>query len=118
VYTPNSWTAQQVNTMADMLVKSPQAVFTPSFLAAYPDITGITVTPTSLLPSVPSAGGSPSTTRTATSLSKSAQIGVGVGVGVGGGLLLAGAAVGVMHLRRRRRAAIEPRNELGAEEVA
>jgi hypothetical protein len=120
VYTPNSWTPAQVNAMADRLINAPATVFTPAFLAAYPDIAGITVLATSPLPSgpattiqTPTATPDPAAPA-AGALSKNAQIGIGVGAGAGGTLLIAGAALGIHHLRRKRRAAVEPRNDLGA----
>lgn len=105
INTPSTWSAQQVNDLATLLTNSPSSVFDATFLASYPEITGIEVTVSSTLPPVK------------TGLSDEAKLGIGVGVGVGGGLLVAG-AVGVGVWRRRRRMMVEPRDELGAAEMA
>jgi hypothetical protein len=103
VDTPATWSPAQISTFAEQIASSPQSVFTADFLAAYPDIAGFEVTITSELPPVPAGG-----------LSEEAKIGVGVGVGVGGAAIGTGTA-GLIIMRRRRRAAVEPRNELGAD---
>lgn len=104
IYAPNSWSPQQVNDMAQLLTTSPASVFTASFLASYPDITGFEVTALSQLPALPAAG-----------LTRDAKIGIGVGVGGGGAALLAAGTIIFVVARRRRRMAVEPRNLAGAD---
>ena len=101
IFTPQSWSPQQVNNMAGMLTANPASVFNAAFLAAYPEISGFKVTTASALPPVTKRG-----------LSNAAKIGIGAGVGGGGGLLLGGVAVYII-IRRRRRMGVEPRTSLG-----
>lgn len=102
IYTPQSWSPEQVSSLAATLTTAPEAVFNAGFLAAYPAISGFKVRAATELPRAQRGG-----------LSTAAKIGIGVGAG-GGGALLLGVGIGVFVARRRRRMAVEPRNALGA----
>jgi hypothetical protein len=105
VHAPSTWTAAQVNSFAATMSSNPTAVFNAAFLAAYPEITGVTVQVITALPPAPAAGPAGLT------LQQKIAIAVGVGAGVP---VVVGVAVGVaLYVRRRRRMLVEPRGALG-----
>lgn len=90
---PNTWSAQQINDMADTITKRPTSVFDQGFLTSY-GITGVAATVTTPLPAKPAA-------------SNAMSLGLGIGLGVGGTLIIVAIVITVM---RRRAMGVEPRN--------
>ena len=99
MHTPSTWTAAQVNSFAKQITSNPSSVFDATFMALYPEITGVEVQVDSQLPK---AGG----------LTKEQQIGIGAGVGAG--VPLVAGVVGLALWRRRQRMVVEPRDALGS----
>ncbi|KAI8476677.1 MAG: hypothetical protein J3K34DRAFT_400112 [Monoraphidium minutum] len=105
LHVPADWTAAQVNAFANAITQDPTSVWDAAFIAAYPEITTVTVTSTSDLPPVAKP-----------LLTKEQQIGIGVGVGAGVPVLAG--IVALLALRKRRRMVVEPRNAMGGDQLA